>query len=169
MVLERSDHILDISWRYSQLVFLINWMWGVRKISDVSKIFGLSKQKNEFPIKCYVKVCSCRSLGNGVIRKSVQFSRSLVSDFLRPHELQHTRPPCPSPTPRDYSNSCPLSQWCHPAISSSVIPFSCCPQSLWPSGSFPMSQIFAWGGQNIGASASASVLPMNIQDLFLLR
>ena len=79
MVLERSDHILDISWRYSQLVFLINWMWGVRKISDVSKIFGLSKQKNEFPIKCYVKVCSCRSLGNGVIRKSVQFSRSVVS------------------------------------------------------------------------------------------
>ena len=74
------------------------------------------------------------------------------------------RPPCPSPTPGVHSNSCPLSRWCHPAISSSVIPFSCCPQSLWPSGSFPMSQIFAWGGQNIEVSASASILPMNTQD-----
>ena len=90
---------------------------------------------------------------------SVQFSRSVMSNSLRPRELQHARPPCPSPTPRVHSNSCPLSWWCHPAISSSVIPFSSCPQSLPASESFPMSQLFAWGGQSIGVSASASVLP----------
>ena len=84
---------------------------------------------------------------------SVQFSCSVVSDSLRSHELQHARPPCPSPTPGVYSNSCPLSLWCHPAISSSVLPFSSCPQSLSASGSFPMSQLFAWGGQSIGVSA----------------
>jgi len=95
---------------------------------------------------------------------SVQFSRSVVSDSLRPHELQHARPPCPSPTPRVHSDSCPSSQWCHPAISSSVVPFSSCPQSFPASGSFPVSQLFAWGGQSTGASASASVLPMSIQD-----
>ena len=92
---------------------------------------------------------------------SVQFSHSVVSDFWRPHESQHARPPCPSPTPRVYSNSCPSSWWCHPAISSSVVPFSSCPQSLQASGSFPMSQLFAWGGQSIGVS----VLPKNTQDL----
>ena len=96
--------------------------------------------------------------------RSVQFSHSVVSDSLRPHELQHARPPCPSPTPRVHSNSCPSSWWCHPAISSSVVPFSSCPQSLSASESFPMSQFFAWGGQSIGVSASASVLPMNTQD-----
>ena len=95
---------------------------------------------------------------------SVQFSRSVVSNSLRPHESQHSRPPCPLPTPRIYSNSCPSSRWCHPAISSSVIPFSSCPQSLPASGSFPMSQLFSSGGQSIGISASASVLPMNTQD-----
>ena len=95
---------------------------------------------------------------------SVQFSRSVVSDSLWPHELQHARATCPSPTPRVYTNSCPSSQWCHPAISSSVVPFSSCPQSLPASESFPMSQLFAWGGQSIGVSASASVLPMNTQD-----
>ena len=95
---------------------------------------------------------------------SVQFSRSVTSNSLRPHESQHAAPPCPSPTPRVYSNSCPSSQWCHPAISSSVVPFSSCPQSLPASGSFPMSQISSWGGQSIVVSASASVLPMNTQD-----
>ena len=95
---------------------------------------------------------------------SFQFSRSVVSDSLQPHELQHARPPCPSPTPRVYSNSCPSSWWCHPVISSSVVPFSSCPQSLPASGSFPMSWLFAWGGESIGVSASASVLPMNTQD-----
>ena len=94
-----------------------------------------------------------------------QFSRSVVSDSLRPHGLQHASPPCPSPTPGVYSKSCPLSQWCHPAISSSVIPFSSGPQSLPASGSFPVSQLFAWAGQSTGVSASASVLPMNTQDL----
>ena len=93
-----------------------------------------------------------------------QFSHSVVSDSLLPHELKHTRPPCPSPTPGVYSNSCPSSQWCHPTISSSVVPFSSCPQSLLASGSFPMSQLFASGGQSIGISASASVLPMNTQE-----
>ena len=93
-----------------------------------------------------------------------QFSRSVMSDSLLLHELQHARPPCPPPTPGVYPNSCPSSRWCHPAISSSVVPFSSCPQSLPASGSFPMSQLFAWGGQSIGVSASASVLPMNTQD-----
>ena len=94
---------------------------------------------------------------------SVQFSRSVMSNSFRPHESQHARPPCPSPTPRVYSNPCSLSPGCHPAISSSVIPFSSCPQSLPTSGSFPMSQLLAWSGQSIGVSASASVLPMNTQ------
>ena len=95
---------------------------------------------------------------------SVHFSRSVVSDSSRPHESQHPRPACPSPTPRVHSNTCPSSQWCHPAISSSVVPFSSCPQSLPASESFPMSQLFALGGQSIGVSASASVRPMNTQD-----
>ena len=93
---------------------------------------------------------------------SVQFSRSVMFDSLWPHGVQHAGLPCPSPTPRAYSNSCPSSQWCHPTISSSVIPF--CPQSFPASGSFPLSQFFASGGQSIGVSASASVLRMNIQD-----
>ena len=96
--------------------------------------------------------------------QSVQFSCSVISDSLWPHVSQDARPPCPSPTPRVYSNSCPLSWWCHPAISFSVIPFSSCLQSLSASGSLPMSQLFAWGGQSTGVSDSASVLPMNTQD-----
>ena len=95
---------------------------------------------------------------------SVQFSHSVLSNSLGPHEAQHTRPPCPSPTPGVYPNSCPLSQWCHAAISSSVVPFSSCHQSLPASGSFPMSQLFAWDSQSIVVSVSASVLPMNTQD-----
>ena len=95
---------------------------------------------------------------------SVQFSRSVMFDSLQPHGLQHARPPCSSPTPRDCSNSSLSSQWCHPTIPSSVIPFSSCLQSFPVSGSFPVSQFFTSGGQSIGASASASVLPMNIQD-----
>ena len=93
-----------------------------------------------------------------------QFSHSVVSDSLRLHGLQQARPPCPSPGPRVYSNSCPLSQWCHPAISYSVIPFFSCLQSFPASGFFPMSQLFTWGCQSIGVSASTSVLPMNTQD-----
>ena len=94
---------------------------------------------------------------------SVQFSRSVVSDSLRPHESQHTRPPCPSPTPGVHSESRPSSPWCHPAISSSVGPFSSCPQSLPASESFPMTQLSAWGGQSTGVSALASFLPKKSQ------
>ena len=99
---------------------------------------------------------------------SVQFSHSVMSDSLQPHGLQHARPPCPSPTPRSYSNSYPSSWWCHPTISSSVVPFSSRLQSLPASGSFLMSQFFISGGQNIGVSAWTSVLPMNIEDWFPL-
>ena len=99
---------------------------------------------------------------------SVQFSRSIVSDSFRPHESQHTRHRCPSPTPRVYPNLCPLSRWCHLTISSSVIPFSSCFQSFSTSGSFQISQLFPSGGQNLGVSASTSVLPMNTQDWFPL-
>ena len=100
--------------------------------------------------------------------KSVQFIRSVMSDSLQPHGLQHTSLPCPSATPRACSNSCPLSQWCHPTISFSVVPFSSCFQTFPASRSFPRSQIFKSGGQSIGVSASASVLPMNIQGWFPL-
>ena len=113
---------------------------------------------------------STNSLKNSDLLKfsSIHFSPSVMSDSLRPHESQHSRPPCPSQTPRAYSNSCPSSQWWHPAISSSVVPFSSCPQSLPALGSFPMSQLFEWGDQSFGVSASASVLPMNTQDWSLL-
>ena len=109
-------------------------------------------------------VLLCRSYATEVWAHSVQFCRSVVSNSLQPHELQHARSPCPSPTPGVHPNPCPLSQWCHPAISSSVIPFSSFPQSLPASESFPMSQLFAWGGQSIRVSPLASVLPMNTQD-----
>ena len=115
-------------------------------------------------------VCVCRHVSIFVIGikkqgqfSSVQFSRSVVSDSLRPHESQHTRPPCPSPSPGVHSDSRPLSQWCHPAISSSVVPFSSCPQPLPASGSFPMSQLFTWGGQSTGVSALDSFLPKKSQ------
>ena len=99
---------------------------------------------------------------------SVQFSHSVMSDSLQPRESQHARPPCPSPTPGVHPNSCPSSRWCHPAISSSVVNSSFCPQSLPASESFPMSQLFTWGDQSTGVSASASVLTMNTQDWSLL-
>ena len=98
------------------------------------------------------------------IYSSVQFSHSVMSDSLWPQEPQHARLPCLSPIPGVYPNSCPLSRWCHPTISSSVVPFSSCPRSFPASESFQMSQLFAWGGQSIGVSASTSVLPMNTQD-----
>ena len=115
----------------------------------------------------FVSVC-LRYWGAPMLGASVQFSCSVVSDSLWPHESQHSRPPCPWPTPGVHSNSCPPSRWCHPAISSSVVPFSFCPQSLPASESFQMSPLFAWGSQSIGVSASASVLPMNTQDWFTL-
>ena len=103
-----------------------------------------------------------------ILISGVHFSLSVMSNSLRPHGLRHARPPCPSPTPGVYSNSCPLSRWCHPTMSSSVVPFSHL-QSFPASGSFQMSQFFASGSQNIGISASTSILPMNIQDWFPLR
>ena len=100
---------------------------------------------------------------------SVQFSRLVMSNTSRPHESQHARPPCPSSTPGVHSNSRPSSRWCHPAVSASVVPFSSCPQSLPASEAFPMSQVFVWGGQSTGLSASASFLPKNTQDWFPLE
>ena len=117
---------------------------------------------------CFTEFCCFLSNLNMNFVLSVQFSHSIVSHTLRPYELQHARPPCPSPTPGACSNSCPLSWWCHPNITSSVIPFFSCLQSFPASGSFPMNQFFTSSGQSIGASTSASVLPMNIQDWFPL-
>ena len=124
-------------------------VFSIPRIASMSSTPALEK----------VRICMGRSS-----RDSVQFSHSVVSDSLWPHEPQHARPPCPLPTPGVYPNPCPLSRWCHPTISSSVAPFSSCPQSFPASGSFPMSQLFAPGGQSIGVSASTSVLPMNTQD-----
>ena len=118
------------------------------------------------PIPTVYKSLKCRE--NACYHCSVQFSSPVVSDSLRPHGQQHTRLPCLLPTPGACSNSCPSNQWCHPTDSSSVVPFSSCLQSFPASGSFPMSQFFAPAGQSIAASTSASVLPMNIQDWFLL-
>ena len=112
------------------------------------------------------KRCRAQSLKEWHRISSVQFSRSVVSNSLRPHESQHARPPCPSPTPRVHSDSCPSSRWCHPAISSSVVPFSSCPQSLPASEFFPMIQLFAWGGQSTGVSALASFFPKKCQSWF---
>ena len=114
----------------------------------------------------HAEVSVCSDACN--VSRSDQFSHSVMSNSLWPHGLQHSRPPCPSSTSRVYSNSCPLSRWCHPAISSSVIPFSSRLQSFPGSGSFQMSQFFTSGGQSIGASASTSVLPMSTQDWFSL-
>ena len=114
-----------------------------------------------FLSSCFLKL---HCLVDTNVFSSVQFSRSVVSDSLWPNEPQHARPPCPSPTSRVHPNPCPLSWWCHPTISSSVVPFSSCPQSFPASGSFPMSRLFASGDQSIGVSASTSVLPMNTQD-----
>ena len=116
-----------------------------------------------------VKLCSKKQNTNCHVTQAVQFSRSVMSDCLRPHGLQHTRFTCPSPTPRACSNSCPSSWCCHPIISFSVVPFSSRLQSFPASGSFQMSQFLASGGQSIGISASASIFPLNIQDWFPLR
>ena len=113
----------------------------------------------------YMQKNEIRTLSNTISQFSSVAQLCLT---LQPHEPQHARPPCPSPTPRVYSISCPSSQWCHPAISDSVVPFFSCPQSLPASGSFPMSQLFTWGSQSTGVSASASVLPVNVQGWFPL-
>ena len=113
-----------------------------------------------------IQVVSVKHFSRIIKLPSLQFSHSVVFDSLQSHGLHHTRLPCPSPIPRACSNSCPSSLWCHPTISSSVVPFSSCLQSFPASGSFPMSQFFISGGQRIGVSASVSVLAMNIQDWF---
>ena len=128
----------------------------------------LNKHLHSRALPYNVLISSFVEAQSSLLKDSVQYSRSLVSNSLWPHELQHTRPPCPSPTPRVYSNSCPLSQWYHPTISSSVVPFSSYLQYFPASGSFQMSQFFTSGGQSIGVSASTSVLPMNTQDWSLL-
>ena len=148
------------------------WCWGMCVVhSDFNRGvpkgsgFGLISFHTVFSVenskRSRLRTCNLEQV-------SVQFSRSVVSDSLRPHGLQHTRLPCPSPTSGAYSNSCPLLQWSHPTISSSVIPFSSRIESFPASGSFPMSRFFASGGHSIGVSASASVLPMNIQGWFPL-
>ena len=133
---------------------------GIHRKTPVDEV--LEKQNQQMWIKKRGK--------DQVIKCSLQFSSvaQLCPTLCKPHESQHARPPCPSPAPGVYSNSCPLRQWCHPAISSSVVPFSSGPQSLPASGSFPTNQLFPWGGQSIGVSTSASVLPMNTQDWFPL-
>ena len=138
---------------------LLNWEFPVKSMDNylvwISLILPLAYCSQYIHMDIYMK--------------SVQFSCSVLSDSLQPHGLQHTRLPCPSPTPRACSNSCPSSWWCHQIISSSVVPVSSCLQSFPASGSFPMSQFFSSGGQSTGVSASASVLPMSIQDWFPLR
>jgi len=129
-----------------------------------SLILGLNCSSS-LVLKCKLRLLVFRSF---FILLISQFSHSVVSNFLQPHGLQHARPPCPSPTPGIYSNSCPFSWWCHLTISSTVVPFSSCLQYFPASGSFPMSQFFASGGQSTGVSASASVLLMNIQNWFPL-
>ena len=132
---------------------------------DFEKWSTSKRKEKETPVSYYNHFNNIRLLNLVCnIFSSVQFSHSVVSDSLRPHVPQHTRPPCPWPTPGVHPNPCPSSQWCHPTISSSVVPFSSCPQSFPAPGSFPMSQLFTSGGQSIGVSASTSVLPKNTQD-----
>jgi len=153
----------------SQIGWVLNLMQ--RKIGINTK-YGQLKSTlwslGELCVSCFKKA-HCKFFSFLILFSQVsQYSCSVVSDSLPPHGLQHARPSCPSPTPGVYSDSCLLNQWCHPTISSSVIPFSSCLQSFPASGSFPMSEFFALSDQSIGVSASASVLPMNIQDWFPL-
>ena len=158
------------------------WEWGPAvRVSQTLQVKGIPLTQRtmlSLPSRIQVTVstgcekphlqshlCSQCELAN---TSSALFSCSVMSDSLGPHGLQHARPACPSPTPGAYSDSCPSNRWCHPTISSSVVPFSSCPQSFPASGSFPVNRFFTSGGQSIGVSASASVLPMNIQDWFPL-
>ena len=143
LITERREYQLFFSF------FFLNW-------STVALLYSTQKL-------CVSFCCAAKWISHTYTIRSHQISRSVVSDSLRPHESQHARPPRPSPTPGVHSHSRPSSQWCHPAISSSVVPFSSCPQSLPASGSFPMCQLFAWGGQSTGVSASASFLPKKSQ------
>ena len=149
------------------------WMWWWVTLADLILRNGSFLHSSSFLCQPWVLVCLwlLKHVGDKHLAFDLytgQFSQSGVSDSLWPHELQHASLPCPSPAPGVYSNSCPSSQWCHPTISSSVIPFSSHLKSFLASGSFPMNQFFTSGGQSIGVSASASVLPMNMQDWFPL-
>ena len=148
------------------------WAWETRITweESSSKVFLVRGKMQEYIWVKYMytsdklKKCKIKSSEVITLLRVSQFSHSVVSDSLQPHELQHSRPPCPSPTSGVHSNSCPSSRWRHPAISSSVVLFSSCPQSLPASESFPMNQLFVWGDQSTGVSALASVLPKNTQD-----
>ena len=139
------------------------WEQSLHGLPESSRLPSYAALMSTLPMPAFPLSEHVTSSGNWLIISSVQFSHSVVSDSFRPHESQHARPPCPSPSPGVHPNSCPSSPWCHPAISSSVVPFSSCPQSLPASGSFPKSQLFAWGGQSTGASAWASFLPKKSQ------
>ena len=145
------------------LIFFMNWWLMAYTKQFTLSIFSFDKMERQ---QC--DVCRQTDLMLLHCNREVQFSCSVVCNSLWPHGLQHARPPCPSPTSGVYSNSCPLSQWCHPTISSSVVPFYSGLQSFPASGSSQLSQLFASGGQSIGVSASTPVLPMNIQNWFLL-
>ena len=159
---DRKRSILPFICSCESREIILNWwpQWCHCNISarhsSMAKIYHGKHCSNEF--KCFTS-----------FNPHLSFSRSVMSNSLWPHGLQHTRLPCPLLSPGVCSNSCPLSQWCYPTISSSVASFSCCPQSFPASGSFPMSWLFVSSGQSIGASASASVLPVNIQDWFPLE
>ena len=167
---EIRDHLIGLL-----ISARVMWAWETRLTweESSSKVFLVRGKMQEYIWVKYMytsdELKKCKIKSSEVITllrvsQFSQFSHSVVSNSLRPHELQHSRPPCPSPTPGVHSNSCPSSWWCHPAISSSVVPFSSCPQALPASESFPMSQLFAWGDQSTGVSALASVLPKNTQD-----
>ena len=177
----QKNMYLILHWLHKSFCGDHNKLWAILKEMGIpdylfvswETCMGVKKQQLEPDMEQRTGLILGKEHNNGVychpahltyMPSSVQFSRSVVSDSLWPHESQHTGPPCPSPTPGVHPNSCPLSQWCHPAISSSVIPFFSCPQSLRASESFPISQLFAWGGQSIAASTSASVLPTNTKD-----
>ena len=173
MIISAPCMLLQMAWFHSS-----SWLSSVPLCPWTTSSWCIHLLMGYFPVSAIVNVAAVNtgmhrsgiagSHGNSSFRGFFWFSRSVMSDSLRPHGLQHARLPYPSPTPRACSDSCPLSQWCYPTISSSVSPFSSCLQSFPASGSFPMSQFFASGGQSIGASASASVLSMNIQDWFPL-
>ena len=157
---QRGQWYIKVSEPLLQVFFKeLTFTWGINEAVPATKM-RKNKERQE-----YQEVTNDIYKDSG---NSVQFSHSVVSNSLRSHGLQHARPPCPSPTPRIYSNSCTLSRWCHSTISSSVVPFSCL-QSFPASGSFQKSQFFASGGQSIGVSASTSDLPVNIQDWFPLE
>ena len=148
---------------YKWLLLFIIWDIKLRNSFVFFDSYRTHEQKQRCDIERETLLFMLQTMVFLSFISSVQFSRSVVSDSLRPHESQQARPPCPSPTSGVHSDSRPLSQWCHPAISPSVIPFSSCPQSLPVSELFPMNQLFAWGGKSIGVSALASFLPKKSQ------